>query len=183
MSYTFAIKRMVKTVEKKKNNIAEYIIYMYQSEDLIRTFECDLNQINSYVISNIPASDHEKKELILWYASLIETMQSENITKSGHLKELKDIISQLTELHNSLIDTDINYQEIASKAEPFIKNQIKESANTITNSIQVCVNAVYGFLLLKLDGKDVTNEQQKMLDAFGDLLSYVSYIYKSNIPS
>jgi len=175
---TFAIKSMSKVAAKKKNNIAEYIIHMYQTEDLIRTFEFDLNKINSYVITNIPVSVSEKKELILWYASLIESMQSQKITTTGHLLEIEDLIKQLTELHNKLIETDEEYKKRATIAEPFIKNQIKKSDNLVTNPVKICLNAIYGFLLLKLDGKNVSDEQQKMLDTFGDVLSYLSFKFK-----
>lgn len=172
---------MIKANEKKINNIAEYIVYMFQTEDLVRALQLDLNQITDYVITSLPVSNNEKKELILWYASIIEKMQSQQIEKEGHLEEIDELMTQLNTLHNKLIETKSDYKEIAVKAEPHIQSQIIESKNTLSNPIQVCINAVYGFLLLKLEGKEVTKEQQKMLDTFGDLLSYISYTYKKNL--
>ncbi len=170
---------MVKAEEKKNNNISEYIIYMFQTEDLVRALKVDLNQITEYVIASLPISDKEKKELILWYASIIENMKSQQIEKEGHLKEVNDLMAYLHTLHTQLISTEDDYKKIALKAEPYIQQQIKESKNTLSNPIQICLNAIYGFLLLKLDGKEVNSDQQKMLDAFGDLLSYLSFKFKS----
>jgi hypothetical protein len=169
---------MGKAEEKRSKNITEYLIYMFKSEDLIRTFEYDLNKITDYLISQIPISTQEKKELILWYASLIESMQSENIIESGHIEEVKILLTELNTLHNALIKDDNDYNIIVSKAAPFIQSQIEKSNNKLNNPIQVCLNAIYGFLLLKVDEKEPTAEQQTMLNAFGDLLSYLSHKYK-----
>lgn len=169
---------MIKADQKKADNISEYIIYMFQTEDLVRALKLDLNQITDYVIASLPVSDTEKKELILWYASIIEEMKTQQIEKEGHLKEISDLILQLHELHTELITTEVTYKKIALKAEPYIQNQIVESKNTLSNPIQICLNAIYGFLLLKLEGKEVNSDQQKMLEAFGDLLSFLSFTYK-----
>lgn len=169
---------MVKTDQKKDENISEYLIYMFQSEDLVRTFEFHLNRINSYVIANIPVSDTEKKELILWYASLIEKMRLEKIEKAGHLAELNELVDDLTELHDILKKTDKDYFKIVDMANPFIGQQIELSKNRLTNPVQVCLNAVYGFLLIKIDGREVTTDQQDMLNKFGDILAYLSIKYR-----
>ncbi len=169
---------MVKADQKKANNISEYLIYMFQSEDLIRTFEFDLNRITEYMITNIPVTDSEKKELILWYASLIENMRTDKVEKAGHITEVNNLIEELTLLHFKLIKNDNKYAHLAQSAKPLIKSNIKKSNNIVNNPIQICLNAIYGFLLLKFEEKIITNEQQKMLNNFGDLLSYLSFMYK-----
>jgi uncharacterized protein DUF4924 len=169
---------MVKAEQKKNENISEYIIHMFKTEDLIRTFEFDLNRITKQIISNIRISNDERKELILWYASIIEDMQSQKIENSGHLIEINNLIEKLLGLHNKLETEDEVYKKISLKAEPFIKNQIEESQNTIDNPIIICLNAIYGFLLLKLNGKIISEQQQQMLETFGDLLSYLNFHYQ-----
>lgn len=169
---------MVKAEEKKRDNIAEYIVYMFQIEDLVRALKLDLNQITDYVIASLPISDPEKKELILWYASIVEHMYAQKIEETGHLEEIVILMNELNDLHKVCIDTEKKYEEIVSRAEPYIQQQIKDSNYTLKNPIQVCLNSIYGFLLLKLDRKEVTKEQQLMLNSFGDLLSYLSYKYK-----
>ena len=169
---------MVRAEAKKNENISEYIVHMFKTEDLLRTFEFDLNKITNQVILNVPASDNEKKELILWYAKHIEAMQSQKIIAFGHLKEVNDLIEELFNLHKEFLLNEPTYKEIALKSEPFILSQTQESKNTITNPIRVCLNAIYGLLILKLEGKVVDAKQQDMLESFGDLLSFLSYKYK-----
>ncbi len=171
---------MIKAEELKAQNISEYIIHMYKSEDLVRTFEFDLTKITDYLIANIPVSASEKKEQILWYASLIENMQKEKIHTKGHLDELNQLVLELTALHENLLKKDETYKKLAFEAMPFIEKQIETSDYTITNPIVVCLNGIYGFLLLKINSKAVTDIQQEMLNAFGGILSYLSFSYKKD---
>lgn len=174
---------MLLALKKKQSNISEYLMYMYQTEDLIRQFNFDLNQINNYVLKHIPTSEQEKKELLLWYASIIEKMQNEKIQTKGHLQELINLVGELTELHAQLEATNATYQNILSKADSYFKQQGEASGNTITNPVQLSLNAVYGFLLLKLKGKNISDEQQAMLNSFGDILSYLSFMHKKETNS
>ena len=43
----------------KEKNIAEYLIYMWQIEDLIRANGCDMEKIKSTIIAPYPLTDKE----------------------------------------------------------------------------------------------------------------------------
>ena len=48
---------MLIAAKKKEENIAEYILYMYQIEDIIRSFQFDIERImDEYVRQQLP--DH-----------------------------------------------------------------------------------------------------------------------------
>ena len=51
----------------KEKNIAEYLIYMWQVEDLLRANKCDIDLIRSNVISRYPAEEHAALEE--WYGN------------------------------------------------------------------------------------------------------------------
>ncbi len=57
--------------KKRFENISEYIIHLYKTEDLIRAYEMDIDQINKYVVSHLPLSTDEKEETRKWYVNLI----------------------------------------------------------------------------------------------------------------
>lgn len=42
----------------KAKNIAEYLIYMWQVEDLIRANGCDIDKIRESIISRYPEEEH-----------------------------------------------------------------------------------------------------------------------------
>ena len=59
----------------KNENICEYLLYMWQVEDLIRAFGLNIDLLNERIISSYPVSDVERKSLYEWYESLIEMMR------------------------------------------------------------------------------------------------------------
>ena len=61
----------------KQQNIAEYLIYMWQVEDLIRAYGCDLERIREQLGPRFPAE--QQGELAQWYEDLIEMMRREEV--------------------------------------------------------------------------------------------------------
>ena len=168
---------------KKKENIAEYIIYMYQTEDLILNYKLNLDTIFEYVIKHMSQDEQVLKTQLLWYADLIEQMSNEDIVKSKkRLASTQEYVNMLTRLHDGLLITEKKYQVVYSKAEKDIQHHITFSKNTILNPVQICLNGIYGMLLLKLNGKTVSDEQQSTLVNFGNILEYLSAAYKKEFP-
>ena len=70
--------------EKKRENIAEYILYMWQIEDLIRAYNLDIDRIDSEIIAqNQNLTDTQKRDPHEWYESLIDMMRREGVEKQG----------------------------------------------------------------------------------------------------
>ena len=164
--------------KKRDANIAEYIIYMYQTEDLIRLYEFKLNDIEKYVISHLPVSEEEKKANLDWYEKTANEMKTEGLTQNGHLGRVEELVKQLTELHEDLMKNNKDYLALYNEALPFINNNINLSEGKITNPIQICLNGIYGLLLLRMNGKKIDDSINKSLEHFGNVLSYLSYEFK-----
>ena len=54
---------MIVANEKRKQNIAEYLLYMWQVEDLIRANQFDMDLIRKNVISHYDQSGEVKEEI------------------------------------------------------------------------------------------------------------------------
>ena len=85
----------------KQQNIAEYLIYMWQVEDLIRAYRCDMTRIRQDLVSRYPKE--QQKELEQWYDDLIEMMRREEVIQHGHLQINRNVITWLTDLHLQLL--------------------------------------------------------------------------------
>ena len=97
----------------KQKNIAEYLIYMWQVEDLIRANGCDIERIKRCVVDNYPSlSDEQRDELSQWYEDLIEMMRREEVMQQGHLQINKNVIVWLTDLHLRLLGMLLHMQEL-----------------------------------------------------------------------
>ncbi len=164
---------------KKSQNIGEYLIYMYQMEDLIRSYQGNMDEIRQYVVSHYPVSDEEKTEITAWLESILEKMKSQQTLEKGHLKELNDLVENLANLHWKLLKTDRAYFDSYGKAKPFILDAIVE-ANGVDpgNEIQICLNGVYGLLLNRLLGGKIEDKRIKAAEAFGEVLGLLNFHYQ-----
>jgi len=164
--------------KKKAKNIGEFIIYMYQMEDLLRAYQFNMQEVKQYVISHYPVSEEEKEETFQWFAGLADSMANEDIKERGHLKSAQQMVDLLAKLHWQLLKTDKTYYDIYQKAKPHIIQMVLEAGeNSPGNEIQICLNAIYGLLLAKLRGREIPKEMLEATDAFGDVLSYLNWAY------
>jgi hypothetical protein len=171
---------MQSVAEKKKSqNIGEYLIYMYQMEDLIRSFQGNMEEIRQYVVAHYPVSDEEKAEITAWFEGLLGKMKAEEILEKGHLQELNHLVNQLLQLHYRLLKSDKSYFETYNQAKPHILESIMAAnGENPGNEIQICLNGVYGLLLCRLLGKKVSEDQLKSAEAFGEVLSLLNLVYQ-----
>lgn len=159
--------------DKKKNNIAEYILYMWQIEDIIRSNNFDLTQINTSIISKFDASTEVQYEMKFWYQNLIEQMMKEGISDKGHLSSVNKYVEELNNLHNSLLTTiqDQEYQKVYLATKDNINSFIIKSGGATTSEIQACLTALYGFLLLKLKMTEVSEATKEAIQSFSKLIA------------
>ena len=66
---------MIIASQKRKENIAEYLIYMWQIEDIIRANNLDIDKIKENVIDRFNLDDAQRREMVEWYESLIDMMR------------------------------------------------------------------------------------------------------------
>lgn len=164
--------------KKKAKNIGEFIIYMYQMEDLLRAYQFNMQEVKQYVISHYPVSEEEKEETFQWFNELAASMANENIKEKGHLKSVQAMVDTLAKLHWQLLKTDHTYFNIYQKAKPHIIQMVMEAGeNSPGNEIQIFLNAIYGLLLAKLRGREIPKDMMEATYAFGDVLGYLNYAY------
>lgn len=167
----------------KNENIVEYLLYMWQIEDLIRAYNLDIDLINEKLILPYPTDEDNKKELYEWYKNLIEMMRLENVQKKGHLQINKNIIINLEELHYSLLKSNnAAYQAKFYQVLPLITH-LRDRNNDTSDlgDIELCFNFQYGFMLLKMKESDISKEtmqSQKQIAVFLILLAKNYNLYK-----
>ena len=167
---------MIIAKRKRKENIAEYLLYMWQVEDLIRANRFDMDSIRRTVIAHYAQPSSVKEEIAQWYQELIDMMRSEGVMEKGHIQLNKNVIIALTDLHLRLLRStkEMVYGATYYKTLPFIVQLRAKSDGEELPEIETCFNALYGYLLLKMQHKEVsaeTTEAIKQITAFLALLS------------
>ena len=161
----------------KEKNIAEYLIYMWQEEDLIRANHCEPEEMEANIIARYPAD--QQPAMREWYTNLITMMSEEGVREKGHLQINKNVIINLTELHNALSSSPKFpfYSAAYFKALPFIVELRNKNGKKDEPELETCFEALYGVLLLRLQKKPISEGTAKAVEAITSFLSMLANYY------
>lgn len=165
--------------ELRKRNIAEYLLYMWQVEDIIRAYGCSLARIKREYIDRFEYTDEQKEEMTDWYGNLVKMMNSEGCREKGHLQINKIIIQQLSELSAELLSSSKFpfYNSEYYKVLPFIVELRKRGADKEENEIETCFNALYGVMMLRLQKKTVSPDTEHAIKEITTFIGMLNDYY------
>ncbi len=165
----------------RKDNIAEYILYMWQVEDIIRAYGCDLTAIRKEYISRFDLTDEQREDMTDWYGNLIRMLRQEGVTQSGHIQVNKLVVQQMTELHNQLMNSTRFpfYSAEYYKVLPFIV-ELRGKGSKDVGEIETCLNALYGVMMLRLQQKPVSSSTENAVKEITTFLGMLSDYYKKD---
>ncbi|MCR5679244.1 MAG: DUF4924 family protein [Prevotella sp.] len=166
----------------RKDNIAEYLLYMWQVEDTIRAFGCSLPRIRREYVARFDYTDEQKDELTDWYGNLIKMMNEEGCRDEGHLQINKVTLQLLTELHLQLLASPKFpfYSAAYYKVLPFIVELRSKGARKDEGEIETCLNLLYGVMMLRLQKKEITPNTQHAVKDVTTLVGMLSDYYKKD---
>ena len=166
--------------QKQKENIAEYLLFMWPIEDIIRAYGLDIDQIQKHIINSYDLPEEQKKSMREWYESLIDMMHSEGVEKKGHLQLNKNVLIDLTDLHLRLLKSTREpfYGAAFFKTLPYIVELRAKSGEGKTGELETCFNALYGVLLLRLQKKEIQSDTLKAIQQISTFLSILAEKYK-----
>lgn len=175
----FKKKKMLVAQKKRIENIAEYILYLYQVEDLIRAFHLDMDSINENLVTRYQVEKEAKQDISDWYKNLVKMMEKEGKQKTGHLQFLKNLVNDLHEFHLRLMHTEAEPMYVSVfEAVAGLVNELKQKNPDAENDVQVAIDGVYGYLLLKIQKKEITDETQEAVQRISNWLSHLSKLFK-----
>ncbi|MCM1448925.1 MAG: DUF4924 family protein [Clostridiales bacterium] len=171
---------MIIASQKRKENIAEYLLYMWQIEDLIRAYNLDIEKIKSGIIDRYDITGQQRQQMIEWYESLIDMMHREGIEKSGHLQLTKNVLIQLAGLHQELLKDPkfADYTALFYKTLPYIVELRAKAGDNKQGELETCFTALYGTLLLKLQGKQISPDTQEAIKNISKFLGTLAHYFK-----
>ncbi len=163
----------------RKKNIAEYLLYMWQVEDIIRSYDCSLSRIRKEYIDKFQFSDEDREEEIDWFGNLIRMMNSEGCREHGHLQVHKLVLQQLEELHAQLLSSPKFpfYNAQYYKVLPYVVELRNRGANKDENEIETCFNALYGLMMLRLQKKEITPNTKHAMDEISTFIGMLNDYY------
>lgn len=174
---------MLTASAKKKENIAEYLLYMWQIEDLIRAFNLDIDRIQANLVdAHKDLTPTQRKEMTEWYESLIDMMRREGVAEKGHLQLNKNVVLALDDLNARLVK-DPKYAKYAAeyyKTLPLIVELRSKAGENKKGEIETLFDFLYGLLLLRMQGKEISKETQAAQTAVAHFLGTLAAYYKKD---
>ena len=164
--------------ELRKKSIAEYLLYMWQVEDLIRAYDCSLSRIRHEYIDQFSYNDDQKNEMADWYGNLLRMINEEGKREKGHLQINEILLNDLSEFHAQLLQSTKFpfYNAEYYKILPFIV-ELRNKGDKTIGEIETCMNALYGTMLLRLKKKEISPETSHAIKEITTLIGMLSDYY------
>jgi hypothetical protein len=165
--------------ELRKTNIAEYLLYMWQIEDIIRVYNCDMGELRRNYLSKFDYDDEQMEEEELWFTNLIRMMNQEGVREKGHLQINKVTLQQLSELNSQLLQSTKYpfYNSEYYKVLPFIVELRQKGADKQEPEIETCFNALYGMMMLRLQKKEISPDTEHALKEITTFIGMLNDYY------
>ena len=145
-------------MKNKKDNIAEYILYLWQLEDYLRAF---------------PEAAEQNEEL----ANIYQMMHADDVMDGGHIQLAQIALKELEMLSDDIIAQEATYKAAMLQLTPSL-NLLKARTDrpTMTN-IEACLVLLYQIMMLRLQGKPVSAETEEVQKQATGILQYLSKTY------
>ena len=148
-------------MRSKKDNIAEYILYLWQMEDYLRAF---------------PEQAEATQEL----HELNEMMHREGITEGGHLQLAANALSELEDLHMQILDEDAMYRAALIRLRPSLNLLKAKTDHPTMSDVEACLVLLYQIMMLRLQHREISPETASVQTQATQVLQFLSRAYYDN---
>lgn len=187
--------------ELRKKSIAEYLLYMWQMEDIIRVYGCSLTRIRKEYIEKFDYTEEQKEDEEDWFGNLVRMMNQEGCREHGHLQINKVLMQGLTDLHNELLASSkfpfysaeyyrvLPYivelrgktKQVADRMARKNEENLKEIAANLGHSgIETCFDVLYGVMMLRLQKKEISQETNVAVKEISTLIGMLADYYQKD---
>ena len=162
----------------REKSVVEYLLYMWQMEDLIRAYGCSLTRIRREYIDRFEYTDQQKDEEEDWFGDLIRMMNQEGKREKGHLAINEVLLQDLGDLHVRLLQSTRFpfYSAEYYRVLPFIV-ELRQKGDKEIGEVETCRNALYGVMLLRMRQKPISPETAHAIKAITTFLGMLSDYY------
>lgn len=166
--------------QKRAENIVEYVLYVWQMEDLLRGVNFDHQKLSEFMGGGMADPEVLAVELA-WLEDLTQRMKKEGVESKGHVREVEEVLAELVYLHKTLLGVikDTTYSTHYSKCEPAILDLMQRSNGTARNEVEASLTGIYGLLMLRLKNQSVSEDTEKTLKDIAGLLGQMAAHYRN----
>lgn len=166
----------------RSQNIAEYILYLWQLEDLFRSLQFSPQAIYSqFVAPRKELSPEQQDALLGWYVDMCNLLEGEGKRQSGHAEHTLHLIADLNDLHLRLKELPVGARYRAllvplDEALPDLRESAGSAAEGVSD-IELCFRALYGAILYRLKGESGRGAVEDTLAYISPVIAELASIY------
>lgn len=151
---------------KRAAHIVEYVLYVWQMEDLVRALGFDAGAIRGVMAGG------EEADLV-WMLELSRDMERQNLQESGHVDHVVETLTELALLHDLLIGpmADKGYVKAFETASAQLEVVAQKAGKSggVEHPVMTMMTALYGWLVLRLRKERVTAETESAMVAIRNM--------------
>ena len=140
----------------RRENIAEYILYLWQLEDLLRALQFSPEAIYSQLIDpRKDIAEEQRPVFLLWYLDIAGLLRREGKEEKGHLEHTLHLIADLHDLHLRLqqLPVGAHYRATFARLEPHLPQLRRIVGNPGMSDTELCFRALYAAMLYRIRGE------------------------------
>ena len=168
--------------QKRKENIAEYILYLWQLEDLLRALQFSPEAIYSQLVERSSLDATQKQQAFFWYMDLVNLLQQEGKQQNGHLDHTMHLIADLDRLHNQLLRLPVgdHYRTLYAAVAPEIASLKAKLGHPNISDTELFFRTLYAVMLYRIKG-DKSKEQdiQSVIELISPVVAELSAMYRA----
>ena len=153
----------------RKENIAEYILYLWQLEDLLRALQFSPEAIYAKLVKPLGLPEEQKQEVFLWYMDIVNLLREEGKEQQGHLEHTLHLIADLNNLHNQLtvLPVGAEYRRLYARVAPELPALKAKLKDPEISDVELFFRALYSVVLLRIKGSEDGKENRYIEDVIG----------------
>ena len=167
--------------KKREENIAEYILYLWQLEDLLRALQFSPEAIYSQLVAKSALDDASRQQVFLWYMDIVNLLRQEGKESSGHLEHTLHLIADLNDLHERLLvlPAGEKYRKVFAALAPEMPALRVKLGKTDVSDIELCFRALYAVVLYRIKG-DKSHEEgiRNVIDLISPVIAELASVYR-----
>lgn len=145
-------------MKSKRENIAEYILYLWQLEDYLRAFPEQAN-------------DHPELDEIL------RMMHEEGVMQQGHIQLAQIALGEMEDLHDELLSSEAPYRAVMQHLSPQLNLLKAKTDRPQMSDVEACLTLLYQVMMLRLQKKPISEATEVTLKDATQLLRFLSKTY------
>lgn len=145
-------------MKNKRENIAEYILYLWQLEDYLRAF---------------PEMAEGNDEL----SDILRMMHADDVMDGGHIQLAQIALKELEILSDDILSQEATYRAAMIRITPALNLLKARTDRPSMSNIEACLVLLYQIMMLRLQQRPISAETQEVQQQATSMLQYLSKTY------